>query len=149
MHEKVVFTRIRLLYCIAGFVALFGGIAIYTFFRNHDMVLFRFIPRPAFLDALFIPVNNDSIASSVLIFNLPDGLWVLSGMLFIRALWLTNAKWRAIYFGIFAAAALMFETGQIFHTVQGTFDVLDILFMGIFAFTESIIFNLFIKRRMV
>jgi hypothetical protein len=149
MREKIAFTRVRLFYCIAGFGTLFGGIAVYAFFRTHDMVLFRFVPKPAFLDALFIPVKNGATAGSALLFNLPDGLWVLSGVLFIRALWLTSAQWRAIYFGIFAATALALEIGQLSATTPGTFDWLDLLFMGIGAFVESLIFNLFIKRRVV
>ena len=128
---------------------LLSGIAVYVFFRNFDMILFRFIPKPVFLGTLFIPVKNDSITSSLLLFNLPDGLWFLSGALFIRALWLTNAKWRILYFGIFAAVALALEIGQNFSFAPGTFDALDILFMGLFAFLESIVFNLFIKRRII
>ena len=149
MHKKAAFTKMGLLYFGAGFATLFSGISVYVFFRNHDMILFCFIPKPAFLNTLFIPVINDSTAGSVLLFNLPDGLWFLSVLLFIRALWLTNAQWRSFYFGIFAVAALVLEIGQIFPTVPGTFDALDILFMGIFAFMESVIFNLFVKRRMV
>jgi len=140
---------IRLLYCAAGFASLFSGIAVYAFFRNPEMILFRFIPKPVLLNTLFIPVKAHSIAGSVLLFNLPDGLWFLSGALFIRALWLINAKWRTLYFGIFAAAALALEIGQCSSFVPGTFDLLDILFMGIFAFIESNIFNTFIKRRVV
>jgi hypothetical protein len=30
--------------------------------------------------------------------------------------------------------------------IPGTFDVLDLIFMGFFAFLESIIFNMFIRR---
>ena len=149
MNKTNAFTRIKLLYCGAGFAALFSGFAIYAFFRNLNMILFRFIPKPAFLNTLYIPVKSDSIASSVLLFNLPDGLWFLSGALFIRSLWLANAKWRFIYFGIFVVAALALEMMQIFPAMPGTYDALDILFMGIFAFLESLIFNLFIKRRIV
>ena len=147
MNVKAAITRIRLLYCGAGVVMLCSGITIYMFFRNLDIILFRFIPKPAFLDTFFIPVKKDSIAGSVFLFNLPDGLWFLSGTLFIRALWLTNAKWRNFYFGLFATVALVFETVQIFPAVPGTFDALDILFMGIFAFMESIIFIMFIRRK--
>ena len=149
MHEKTTLTRIRLLYCGAGLAMLLNGIAVYAFFRNFDMILFSFIPKPAFLGTLFIPVKNNSITSSLLLFNLPDGLWFLSGLLFIRALWLTNAKWRGLYFGIFAAIALVFEIGQNFSFAPGTFDAFDILFMGLFAFLESIFFSLFIKRRII
>jgi len=146
IHEKAGITRIRLLYCAAGLATLFSGVAVYVFFRNHDMVLFHFMPKPAFLNTLSIPTANDSMLSSVLLFNLPDGLWFLSGALFIRALWLANARWRAIYLGVFAAAALTLEIGQISSLISGTFDVLDLLFMGFFAFMESIIFNMFIRR---
>ena len=149
MNKPRALTRIRLLYCGAGFAALFSSFAIYAFFWNLNMILFRFIPKPAFLDMFFIPVKSDSMARSVLLFNLPDGLWFLSGALFIRALWLANAKWHFLYFGIFAAAALALEMMQIFPAMLGTYDALDILFMGIFAFLESFIFNFFIKRRIV
>ena len=147
MDKKAVSTRIRLLYCGAGLAALAGGIAVYALFRNHDMLLFRLIPRPAFLNMLSIPVTGGSTAGSALRYNLPDGLWFLSGAIYIRALWLANPRWRAFYFGVFAIAAFTLEIVQILPTVPGTFDPLDMLCMALFAFLENCMFNLFIKRR--
>jgi hypothetical protein len=83
---------------------------------------------------------------SMFLFNLPDGLWFLSGLLVIRAVWLTNLKWRAIYFGIFIFIALSLEISQLFEGIPGTFDLLDIVFVAFFACVESAIFILFIKR---
>jgi len=141
--------KLKTVYFIAALVFFLGGIAIYAFFRNLNMVLFRFFPKPLFLDTLFIPLKTDSILMRLFLFNLPDGLWFLSGLLLIRALWLENTGWGNVYRGIFCAAALVIELTQSFENVPGTFDLLDLLFMGIFAFLESIIFNSFVKRSLV
>jgi len=146
MREKRV--RLTFYYFVTGIAALFSGIAVYMFFRNaNDMVLFRFVPKPAFLNSLFIPIKNDSLARSVFLYNLPDGLWFLSGVLFLRALWNEKPKTFLVYKLCFISAAFLLEILQVFDGIAGTFDLLDILFMGIFAFLESVIFNLFIKRR--
>jgi len=141
--------KLKAAYLIAALALFFGGIAIYAFFRNLNMVLFRFFPKPLFLDALFIPAKTDSVLTSLFLFNLPDGLWFLSGLLLIRALWLENARWGMVYRGIFCAVALAIELTQFFENMPGTFDLLDLLFMGFFAFMESIIFNSFVKRSLV
>lgn len=140
-------SQLKLFYCLISFLSLIGGIAIYAFFRNLNMVLFQFFPKPSFLNLLHIHVRTDSILMSMFLFNLPDGLWFLSGLLIIRAVWLTNLKWRAIYCGIFSIIALSMEFSQVFDGISGTFDVLDIVFMAFFALAESLIFNRFIKRR--
>jgi hypothetical protein len=143
------YSQLRLTYCFAAFLAFLGGIAIYAFFRNLSIVLFQFVLKPSFLDLLHFPVRTDSLLVSMFLFNLPDGLWFLSGLLLIRAVWLTDLKWRAIYAGLFALLALAMETAQIFDAIPGTFDFLDIAFMAFFALAESIIFNLSMKRRVL
>lgn len=80
------------------------------------------------------------------LYNLPDGLWFLSGLLLIRAVWLTNKKWWVFYCGIFILIALLMEISQLIETVPGTFDLLDIVFFIFFTFMENLIFNLRIKR---
>ena len=141
--------KLKTIYFIAALVFFFGGIAIYAFFRNLNMVLFRFFPKPLFLDTLFIPVKTDSVLMRLFLFNLPDGLWFLSGLLIIRAIWLDNARWGTIYRGVFCAIALFIEISQFFKNIPGTFDLLDLLFMGIFAFLESVFFNYAVKRSVV
>ena len=137
--------RLRLTYCGAAFLAFFAGIAIYLFFRNHDIALFQFLPTPSFLGSLRIPVRTDNILVSMFIFNLPHGLWCLAGLLVIRAVWLTNTKWRAIYAGLFVLIAFVMEISQLFGVIPGTFDVFDMAFVAIFCFAESLIFNGFVK----
>jgi len=139
--------QIKLAYYIASPVVFIGGIAIYAFFRNiNNMILFRFFPKPSFLSSLYIPIKTDSIVFYMFIYNLTYGLWCLSGLLLVRAIWLHNTKWRAIYGGIFIAVVMSYVLLKIPGIIPGTFDVLDLIFMGFFAFLESIIFNMFIRR---
>jgi hypothetical protein len=142
--------RFRLAYLIAVFLTLIGGMSIYAFFRNiNNMILFQFIPKPSVLVSLYIPIKSDSIWSNMLIYNLPYGLWCLSGLLLVRAIWLKNAKWQAIYKGIFIAIVTSYVILKLPGVIHGTFDVLDLLFIGFFAFLESIFFILFIRRKIV
>jgi hypothetical protein len=131
-------------------MAILCGMVIYAFFRDiSNMLLFHFFPKWSFLSELYIPLNADSIWSYMFIYNLPYGLWCLSGLLLVRAVWFGNIKWRMIYGGIFIAIVMTYVFLKLPGIIPGTFDALDLIFMGFFAFMESLIFNLFIKRRIV
>ena len=142
--------QLKLIYYTASFLAFFGGVAIYAFFRNiNNMAMFRFIPKPLFLVSLYNPIKTESIWSNLFIYNLPYGLWCLSGLLFIRAIWLQNIKWRSVYGGIFITIVMSYVILKLPGITPGTFDIIDLVFMGLFAFIESIIFNMFIRRKIV
>jgi len=138
---------LKIAYCVSSVVAFLGGVAIYAFFRNiNNMTLFHFFPKPLFLASLYNPIKTESIWSNMFIYNLPYGLWCLSGLLLVRGIWLHNEKWRAIYSGIFIAIVMSYVVLKLPGITSGTFDVLDLIFMGFFAFIESLIFNMFIRR---
>lgn len=140
--------KLRLVYCLAALAAFLAGIAIYALFRNIDnMVLFRYFRQPSFLAAPRIAIGTDTILGYLFVFNLPHGLWALSGLLVIRAVWLTDTRWRAVYAGMFVAAASTIELMQLGETMPGTFDVLDLASYGIAAFLESVVYSKFTKRR--
>ena len=149
--QKNSFTYIRLrgAYCVAASLALLGGIAIYVFFRDtNNLLVFRYFPQLLFLvEIRTIPVNTDTIWGYFFVFNLLHGLWCLSGLLVIRAIWLTNVKWWAIYGGTFITAASLLEFAQLNENIPGTFDVFDLTAYGVFALAESAIFNMSIRRR--
>ena len=134
------------LYYLAALASLLSGITIYAVFRNLDIVLFKIFPRPYALDILNFPVKTNSKLFNVFIYNFPDGLWCLSGLLVIRGIWLTNLKWRVFYCAVFITSISSLELSQLNNNVPGTFDIFDLVSYGISLFTESIIFNLFIKR---
>jgi len=149
INHNFSYNRLKLLYCSAALLAFLGGMAIYAFFRNLNIVLFQFFPKPSFLEALHFPVRTDTILMTMFLFNLPDGLWFLSGLLIIRAVWFANTKWRAIYFCLFSLIVLSMEVSQISKGIPGTFDLLDLSFMAFFALAESLIFKLFVKRNVI
>ena len=132
---------------IASFLVFLVGVSIYVFFRNIDnMLIFNFFPKPLFLSSLYISINNDLIWSNMFIYNLPYGLWCLSGLLLVRAIWLHNSKWRKIYSGIFITTVMLYVVLKLPGIIPGTFDIFDLFFMGFFAFLESLIFKMFIRR---
>jgi hypothetical protein len=140
--------KFKLLYYIFAFFALLIGIVLYAFFRNIDnLIIFQFIEKPVILSTLSIDYRPSSFLGNIIIYNLPDGLWCLSLLLLIRAVWINHSKSRMIYSGIFIVAAIVIEVAQLPSNIHGTFDVLDLLSYGFFAFVESLIFKLFIKRR--
>ena len=110
------------------------------------MLLFDWLPRLEIFKDVYIPVKH-SFISSMLIFNVPDALWFLSGVLFLRFLWFYNEKWQGIYIIIFYGIAVLFETSQIAPHIPGTFDVMDLLFMGITAFVEGLLYKNLVKGR--
>jgi hypothetical protein len=139
---------IRRRYGIASLAALVGGLVIYFFFRNRNVVLFTWLLKPAFLNSFFIPIKPSAFAS-FLRYNLPDMLWFLSGVLLLRCLWTGQRKWQFLYIAVFYIIAMTIEISQLGENVPGTFDPLDLLFMGITAIFEGVIYNFFIKRRIV
>jgi hypothetical protein len=132
-------------YGIASIVSLALGMGIYFFFRNSNMLLFQYLPKPAFLNDVYIPVKH-SFFSSLFLFNLPDALWFLSGILFLRFLWFNNEKWQKIYILCFYGIAAIFEISQLSNNIPGTFDVLDLLFFVITAFVEGLLYKISVRR---
>ena len=129
-------------------VLLICGMAIYAFFRNIDnMILFRFVSKPAFLGGLPFRPDAGNFAVSIFIFHGPNVLWLLSGLFFIRSVWIADKKWMLVYLSMFFLITIANETAQIMPGIPGTFDVFDLLFMCLAAFMESAIYHFFVVRR--
>jgi len=142
--------RLKQAYYIAAITAIFGGMAIYVFFRDtKNILLFHYLPRWSFINTLYSPINFNSIWSDMFIFNLPYGLWCLSGLLVIRAVWLTEKNWRNIYRIVYITIVMSYVFLKLPGIIPGTFDVLDLVFMVSFAFLEDIFFIIFVRRRIV
>ncbi|MCL2831917.1 MAG: hypothetical protein FWD78_01990 [Treponema sp.] len=79
-------------------------------------------------------------------YNLPDGLWLISGIFLLRAIWIRNYLISQVYIGTLIIFSLLFEILQYFNITPGTFDAIDLIFMGIIALVEQIIYFLFLKE---
>jgi hypothetical protein len=124
--------------------SLLIGILIYYCFRNLDLRLFQWLN----VHITIIPAAiNQTLVSSFLIYNLPDGLWFLSGILFIRALWLDNPAASKAYILIFCILAVSMEGSQYFNLISGTFDFFDIIAMVLAAFVEGVFYKCLVQRR--
>jgi hypothetical protein len=109
------------------------------------MLLFEWIPKLEFFKNVYIPIKH-SFLSIPLLYNLHDALWFLSGIPFLRFLWFDNKKWQGIYIRCFYGIAVFFEISQLSNNVPGTFDFLDLLFMGITALVEGLLYINFVQR---
>ena len=131
----------------AGF-SLFGGIAIYRMLRSSDLLVWTVFPKPAFWDEYAIATSIKSgNFLSVLVYHGTDGLWLLSGIFLIRAIWLMQTKICMTYIAALCLMGILFEVGQYYKIVSGTFDFFDILTYLSVALVECICFKFFIKGR--
>jgi len=76
-------------------------------------------------------------------------LWFVSAILFFRFIWFNKIIIQKIYVSCFYGVGAIFEISQLSENVPGTFDWLDLLFMGLGAFVEGSLFNIFTQRRLV
>ena len=140
--------RMRKVYgCLSVFMLLVG-IVIYLLFRDlGNMLLFTWIPLPKYLETAPMPLKP-SVAANFLRFHLPDMLWFLSGIAFFRFIWFYHHKTQTAYIVCFYGVGLVLETSQLAENIPGTFDWLDLFFMGIGAFAEGFLYS-FARRRFV
>jgi len=139
----------RKFYGLLSLLTLLLGIIIYLIFRDiSNIVLFTWIQKPQFLQTTLIPLKQ-TIFSDFLKYHLPDMLWFISAILFIRFIWFFKLKIQTVYILSFYAIGLAFEISQLLKKVPGTFDCLDIFFMGIAAFVEGLLYRFLILRRIV
>jgi hypothetical protein len=136
---QFVFFSLSLFSIVAGFL-------IYYFFRENHILIYKWFE--------FLPKNNNIITfsdkhfwSDFLRYNLPDGLLVLSGLLFLRALWYEKWETFLIYRICFLIAVFLFEILQIFDGIPGTFDFFDLLTMGSIILLENIVHKILLIRR--
>jgi len=140
--------KIRLFYGLLSLFTLLVGMVIYLLFRDlNNIVLFSWIPKPLFLETILVPLQP-SVAADFLRYHLPDTLWFLSAILLLRFLWFYKVKMQTAYILCFYGIAFAMETSQLSQKVPGTFDCLDLLFFGIGAFVEGLLYKHFITRRM-
>jgi hypothetical protein len=145
--EKVNKIRVKLLFCsVASFASAIG---LYALFRNpFSFVIFEWFDSPIISYNPVITLQKDSnVILSIVAYNIPDGLWFLSGIFSIWSVWLNDAKWCIRYTIGFCIMAVLFEIIQLKDTIHGTFDVLDLVIIIIMAVLSGIGYTYSIFRR--
>ena len=123
-----------------------GGL-IYILFRTESLLMFRWAESLSLTDLI---TRGRAAAApllpyvpGVVLFSVPDGVWVFSATAFFARLWHDGPMWmRAGWIGAAPAMAIGGELGQIVGLVPGTFDVLDMI-----AYIGATLGALWIARR--
>jgi len=132
-------TNRRLNYLLFSLLALFAGVFCYYIFRDFNMIFFRMF-NIKIMHANIRPVS-DNFFIYFLKYNLCDGLWLISGIFFLRFLWINNPGIGGYYIKIFIGIALLLELFQLIKPFPGTFDIFDLFTMASFALLEHCINN--------
>lgn len=110
--------------CISIIIFLFACM-IYISNRSFDMILYKWLNINtgnvifSYLQQHAIPLPDWAL------YNLPDGLWLLSYTLLIDAIWSKN-NIKYYFIGIITLFILILEIAQMMHIFPGTGDILDI-----------------------
>jgi len=119
---------------------------IYLLFRDlSGLFILKWVPGLVFTQRVFIQLPS-SVFSYILLYNIPDMLWYVSGILLLRCIWFNKPKEQKIYIICFYIIGALFEITQVFPSIPGTFDFLDLLFMGIGALVEAVVYYKFTTR---
>lgn len=132
----------RICYAIFALVSLLLGCAVYFFFRNGELLFYTWT---GVADLPVFQRQNTGHAPAFLTWitgSLPDGLWMLSGMMLLRCVLWNNKNLCRVYLLVFCVFAFLFEFLQISDKVNGTFDPGDVCFMVCAA-----VFEIFLARK--
>jgi hypothetical protein len=138
--------KLPLIYFSLSIFSMAAGVLLYYFLRKNNIFIYQWFP--------FLPKNNniitfpgESFCLDFLRYNLPDGLWLLSVLLFLRAVWHKDRKTFLIYKICVLFICFFLEILQIFDKIPGTFDFFDLATMGSITLLESIVHKILMTRR--
>ena len=134
---------LSILYILASVILIIIGGVIYFSFRSKSLILFRWA------DALYLNSFVENLRQSMSIYtpsdfvkyNLPDGLWSLSYVLIILAIWKSMNRENIIWFCFMPIIAMFSEFFQLFSILPGYFDWRDVM-----CYTMPLIILITIKK---
>ena len=104
-----------------------GGL-IYAVFRKEEYVFLSLLKKIG-VDFTALRYGEFSVktgAGFFLIYSLPQGLWLLSGLIITGIIWKDNVKYFLLYSSAVAALSVTHEFSQKLKNIAGTFDPADI-----------------------
>jgi len=141
--------KLRGAYALLSALFLIMGMCIYLLFRDlTNIIFFVWMPKPESVGNITVHLPP-SIFSNVLRHNLAGMFWFVSGILFFRFVWFHRAKTQRAYIWGFYGLGVILEASQLSEKIPGTFDLLDLLFMGIGALVEGLLYRFLLIRRLV
>ena len=118
---------------LALFFIITGGL-IYICFRSENILFFSWMQYFNINYSILRQANlGNNMIMSYFIYSFPNGLWVLSGLLFLKAFLRNNKKYLIFYSIVFIFISISIEVGQLFGIISGAFDIFDIFTILIFS----------------
>lgn len=118
-------------------VYIMTGTYIYLMFRSTNLYVFDWL-RHVHLEHLVLacrPTSTpDGVVWDLLIYSLPDGLWVAAFTAALAGLWWDSKSencFSKIWVVLPMAIGVGSEFGQLFALIPGTFDMRDVSFMAV------------------
>ncbi len=137
-HNKVVILKV-----ICGIVCLTGGCTIYLLFRCKSLNIYQWctaLGLSKIIDSLRYAVQNWNIAEWIR-FSLPDGLYCISYILIMDAIWQDDDnRFKYVVVSLVPAVTISSEILQYLGMVKGTFDFCDLVFYSV-PFIAYILYN--------
>jgi hypothetical protein len=111
------------------------ALVIYVNYRNANFVFTKQLEDLGLISLLYSERFTDLVLPFWAVNSLPDGLWMLALSLAIIMIWeFKMTRQLIIWFGIGLCLGVSFELMQWFSIFPGTFDVVDLCFIIVFAF---------------
>ncbi len=135
--------KIKKIYLATSIISLLIGGIIYLLFRSTDLYMFKWLDSINLLSNLqsyrLIVTDFEKIIPKIVIYSIPNGLWLFSGILIIKVIWWEEIIYQRIYIIFFCIISFLSKILQLFNIVPGVFDILDLIILVIFSFLEKII----------
>ena len=128
------------------FLMVIGGL-IYAVFRKEDYVFLSLLKKIG-VDYSVLRHNGLSVKSNseiFLIYSLPGGLWLLSGLVITGVIWKNNVKYFLLYSFAVTALSIAHEFSQKLKFISGTFDPADIAVLLCSCITGIALYFLLIR----
>lgn len=117
---------------------MIGGL-IYLLFRNNGLLMFSWFGHlgltPIIQSLRYSTLELKQFLPKWVVYSVPDFLWTYSLTAFMVIVW-NNKLSSNNFFWILAAPliSIIFELGQLFGFIRGTFDLTDLLFILLAAY---------------
>lgn len=121
----------------------------YLTFRSTELNMFRLYKHAGPWVQTLRTWGNEIELPQWVRFSLPDGLWLLSYLLLVDAIWNKFDKSSCIWYLIMPCVAFGSELAQIFWGLTGTADIMDfVCYAGAVAITLLIVyFKNYIRKK--
>ena len=120
---------ITILYVFFFFFLIIAGGIIYFAFRTDSLIMFRWTDALHLHDFVdeYRNVMSPYLPVEFIRFNLPDGLWSISCLLIMLAIWDSINRDNFLWFCIMPFIAVLSEFLQLCSILPGSFDWMDVL----------------------